>query len=71
MAALARWCGQPIGLTRPCRWGTAWIALLGGNAQVAVQPPDQKLADLARPQCGLSRLRETIRLSIWGHSWLA
>ena len=44
---------------------------LGGNAQVAVQPPDQKLADLARPQCGLSRLRETIRLSIWGHSWLA
>jgi hypothetical protein len=46
MAALARWCGQPIGLTK-------------------------KLADLARPQCGLSRLRETIRLSIWGHSWLA
>ena len=31
MAALARWRGQPIGLTRPWWWSTSWIALLGGE----------------------------------------
>ena len=37
---------------------------LGRKAHVAGKPPDQKLADLTRPQCGLSRLNATIRLSI-------
>ena len=44
---------------------------LGRNAHVAIQPPDQELAILRAPQCGLSRLRTTIRLSICCGSWLA
>lgn len=41
------------------------------HPDVARQATDQQFADLAGPQCGLSRLTRTTRASSWGGSWLA
>jgi hypothetical protein len=44
---------------------------LGRYSDIAVEPPDQELANLARAPVRLSAFRRTIRLSTCCGSWLA
>jgi hypothetical protein len=75
---------RPQAVTRRSRHGGAACRLdqavpvehgvdraLGRNAQIAVQPPDQKLADLARAPMRLVPLEGNDQALNLGGSWLA
>src|SRR5262245_33379763 len=68
---VARLRVRPWRLTRPWRSSTAWMVLLAGTRTWLSRRRTRSSRILRAPQFGLSRLRETIRLSTWAGSWLA